>query len=352
MRSARLPGFRLNNTGSATLPALQNVTLTGMVEGIDVRWEAQSYTRYWIAYQAVERSGIADSWAYMRSSHTIHLIRHLAGGYEYQVYVQGCSDTGCSDWVDGGTVWTETPRSGVQTVVIPPTSALDPTPTPTVTPTPSPSPTPIIVVVTATPTPAPTPVSGLLSCAVRRSGTIDTPRKWNSTGGVEVVSQVNKDIEVVFTNPEIDGWKYGIKTAENAVVAGGGDHDWHGLMFIVTSDGDFQIIEYPDSSYPYNGNQSNEIVLFSESLETLHVPIDLSRRAQNLLTFMAQTDEHTYRFLINRTEVDFTLPDKWVGPPWRGGDPWNYTPISPYRRGWLIASQPTDYAALCTRNAN
>ena len=54
--------------------------------------------------------GIADSWAYMWTQGKVstHLIRHLAGGYEYRVYVRSCSTTQCnSAWAYGGTVWTE-----------------------------------------------------------------------------------------------------------------------------------------------------------------------------------------------------------------------------------------------------
>ena len=169
---------------------------------------------------------------------------------------------------------------------------------------------------------------------------------------MEVVSQVNKNIEVVFTNPKSDDWQYGIKTAENAIVAGGGGHKWHGLMFIVTSDGDLQVIEYPDFWAPYNGNDANEIIVSSEYLGDLQVPLNTATGAQNVLTFMAQTDESPYRFFINGTEVGLKLPDKWVGPLWRGGDPWEYEPINKNRRGWIIASQQTDYAGLCTQNAD
>ena len=339
-------GISANNTGRANLPAPQNVTLSGMEEGIDVRWEAPTddswITAYQIAYQAMQRSGMADSWAYMWSSNTIHLIRHLAGGYEYRVYVRGCSETQCSEWAYGGTVWTESPRPVAFTPV--PT----PTPTPTATPTPTPvsTPTPRIVVVTVTPTPIPTPVPGILSCSIRRNGTIRNQTEWKTTGGIEVVSKVNKNIEAVFVNPSSDNWQYGIKTSESAMVRGGGKHKWLGLMFIVTADRELQVIEYPDFGYPRNGNDTNEILVYSTRVPELHI----APGARNVLTFMARTDTEPYRILVNGVEVPIeNLPARWTDY-WAFGR--EYLLINQYRRGWLIANQETDYEGLCTRTAN
>ena len=109
-------GISANYTGSATLPAPQNVTLSGVTEGIDVRWTippgSDEVVNYQIAYQAMQRQ-MADSWAFMWTQGKIstHLIRHLAGGYEYRVYVRSCSTQCNSEWAYGGTVWTQKPRS-------------------------------------------------------------------------------------------------------------------------------------------------------------------------------------------------------------------------------------------------
>ena len=134
-------GISASNTGNATLPAPQNVTLSGMIEGIDVRWNippgSGEVANYQIAYQAMERQR-ADSWTYMwtQGKVTAHLIRHLAGGYEYRVYVRSCSTRCNSEWAYGGTVWTQKPRSVTYNPVPIPTPK--PTPTPTSTPTPQP----------------------------------------------------------------------------------------------------------------------------------------------------------------------------------------------------------------------
>ena len=139
-------GISANYTGSATLPAPQNVTLSGTTEGIDVRWNiapgSDEVVNYQIAYQAMQRPR-ADSWAFMwtQGKTSTHLIRHLAGGYEYRAYVRSCSETQCnSEWAYGGTVWTEKPRSVAYNPV--PTATPIPTPTPTATPTPTPNPYP------------------------------------------------------------------------------------------------------------------------------------------------------------------------------------------------------------------
>ena len=162
-----IAGISANNTGSATLPAPQNVTLSGTTEGIDVRWTippgSNEVANYQIAYQAMERQ-LADSWAYMwtQGKTSAHLIRHLAGGYEYRVYVRSCSTTQCnSEWAYGGTVWTEKPRSVTYNPV--PTATPIPTPTATPTPTPTPrptfTPTPVVAhAIWPTSTPTPTPV--------------------------------------------------------------------------------------------------------------------------------------------------------------------------------------------------
>ena len=139
-------GISANFTGIATLPAPQNVTLSGTTEGIDVRWNiapgSDEVVNYQIAYQAMQRQR-ADSWAFMwtQGKTSTHLIRHLAGGYEYRVYVRSCSTTQCnSEWAYGGTVSTEKPRSVTYNPV--PTATPIPTPTPTATPTPTPNPYP------------------------------------------------------------------------------------------------------------------------------------------------------------------------------------------------------------------
>ena len=164
-------GISASNTGSATLPAPESVTLSGTTEGIDVRWDtppgSDEVVNYQIAYQAMQRPR-ADSWAFMwtQGKTSTHLIRHLAGGYEYRVYVRSCSETQCnSEWAYGGTVWTEKPRSVTYNPVPIPTPT--PTPTPTATPTPSPTPTPrptftptpvVAHAIWPTSTPTPTPV--------------------------------------------------------------------------------------------------------------------------------------------------------------------------------------------------
>ena len=136
-------GISANYTGSATLPAPQNVTLSGTTEGIDVRWNippgSDEVANYQIAYQATERQR-ADSWTYMwtQGKTSTHLIRHLAGGYEYRVYVRSCSTQCNSEWAYGGTVWTQKPNS--------PTPKLTPVPTSTPIPTPTPQPTGITIV--------------------------------------------------------------------------------------------------------------------------------------------------------------------------------------------------------------
>ena len=344
-------GISANFTGSATLPAPQNVTLSGTTEGIDVRWNippgSEDVANYQIAYQAMERQR-ADSWTYMwtQGKTSTHLIRHLAGGYEYRIYVRSCSTTQCnSEWAYGGTEWTRKPRS----VTYNPVPILTPTPTPTSvptwTPTPVPTPTPHIVVVTATPTPIPTPVPGLLSCVIRRNGMISNQKyEWKINDGVEVVSKVNRNIEVVFINPDSSNWQYGIKTSESAMVAGPSPHRWHGLMFIVTSEGDFQVIEYPDFWAPGNGNKTHEILLSS----TPATELNTDAGARNLLTFMARTDKNPYRVFINGVEVPINnLPAKWTDH-WAFGK--EYLPINQYRRGWLIASEKTRYIGLCTRD--
>ena len=162
-------GISANYTGSVTLPAPQNVTLLGVTEGIDVRWDIPSgsdeVVNYQIAYQAMQRQR-ADSWAFMWTQGKVstHLIRHLAGGYEYRVYVRSCSETQCiSAWAYGGTVWTEKPRSvtynPVPTATPTPLPTLTPTPTPTPTATPTFTPTPVVVhAIWPTSTPTPTPV--------------------------------------------------------------------------------------------------------------------------------------------------------------------------------------------------
>ena len=140
MRSARLPGFRLTSPEVQPCQHRKNVTLSGTTEGIDVRWNippgSEDVANYQIAYQAMERQR-ADSWTYMwtQGKTSTHLIRHLAGGYEYRVYVRSCSTTQCnSEWAYGGTTWTKKPRSVTYNPVLTPT----PTPTPTATPTPYP----------------------------------------------------------------------------------------------------------------------------------------------------------------------------------------------------------------------
>ena len=49
-------------------------------------------------------------------------------------------------------------------------------------------------------------------------------------------------------------------------------------MFIVTSDGDLQVIEYPDF-WAYNGNDANEIIVSSEYLGDLQVPLNTATGA-------------------------------------------------------------------------
>ena len=156
-------GISASNTGSATLPAPQNVTLSGTTEGIDVRWNippgSDEVANYQIAYQATERQR-ADSWTYMwtQGKTSTHLIRHLAGGYEYRVYVRSCSTQCNSEWAYGGTVWTQKPRSLTYSPV--PTATPIPTATPTATPTPTVTPTVVVSdAVWPTSTPSPTPIS-------------------------------------------------------------------------------------------------------------------------------------------------------------------------------------------------
>ena len=153
-----------SNTGSATLPAPQNVTLSGTTEGIDVRWNippgSDEVANYQIAYQATERQR-ADSWTYMwtQGKTSTHLIRHLAGGYEYRVYVRSCSTQCNSEWAYAGTVRTQKPNSPTPKLTPVPTSTPIPTPTPTATPVPTTTPTPVLVhAIWPTSTPWPTPI--------------------------------------------------------------------------------------------------------------------------------------------------------------------------------------------------
>ena len=186
---------------------------------------------------------------------------------------------------------------------------------------------------------------GILSCSIRRNGTIRNQTEWKTTGGIEVVSKVNKNIEAVFVNPSSDNWQYGIKTSESAMVRGGGKHKWLGLMFIVTADKELQVIEYPDFGYPRNGNDTNEILVYSTRVPELHI----APGARNVLTFMARTDTEPYRILVNGVEVPIeNLPTRWTDY-WAVGS--EYQPINQYRRGWLIANQKTDYVGMCTKKA-
>ncbi len=138
-------GISASNTGKATLPAPQNVTLLGVTEGIDVRWNippgSDEVVNYQIAYQAMERQR-ADSWTYMWTQGKVstHLIRHLAGGYEFRVYVRSCSNTHCSLWALGGDTWTKKPQTPRVSPIPIPTPMATPTAIPTWTPTPTPSP--------------------------------------------------------------------------------------------------------------------------------------------------------------------------------------------------------------------
>ena len=127
----------------------QNVRLTGTIEGIDVRWAPPSVgkpTNYRIAYKAVERPNVSRNWSFSYSEgNTIHLIRHLAGGYEFNVFVQACEANCDGKWANGGTVFTKSPSARIPTVTS--------TPIPTATAVPTATPTP------STPTPMPVPVA-------------------------------------------------------------------------------------------------------------------------------------------------------------------------------------------------
>ena len=128
----------------------QNVRITGTIEGIDVRWDPPAVgepTNYRVAYKAVERPSLSRNWSFSYSEgNTIHLIRHLAGGYEFNVFVQACEANCDGKWANGGTVFTKSPSTRI------PQAASTPTPNPTVIPTRTPRSTP-------TPTPTPTRIA-------------------------------------------------------------------------------------------------------------------------------------------------------------------------------------------------
>ena len=79
---------------------------------MDIPPGSDEVVNYQIAYQAMQRQR-DDSWAFMwtQGKTSIHLIRHLAGGYEYQVYVRSCSTLCNSEWTYGGTTWTKESRA-------------------------------------------------------------------------------------------------------------------------------------------------------------------------------------------------------------------------------------------------
>ena len=328
-------GISANYTGSATLPAPQNVTLSGTTEGIDVRWNippgSDEVANYQIAYQAMERQ-LADSWAFMWTQGKIstHLIRHLAGGYEYRVYVRSCSETQCnSEWAYGGTVWTQKPRSLTYNPV--PTA----TPIPTATATPVPTPTPRIVIVTATPTvtPTPQPVELMLSCPVRRQGEV--------SGRQEISEGTAKNFEISFRNPTKASWSYGIKIAESKHTR---NLTYHGFAFMVTESGEWQIHLDPEFLTFLAASITN-----SGYFDQHGIPFNYEQGGLNTLTFYARRYDAPYRFFVNGVEVPVTMPEKYAGP-WK--ESFKSAEYSPTRKYFLRASVGgTEYTNFCMRGA-
>ena len=320
------PFVFLNSLVKADVGKVQNVSLTGTIEGIDVRWDEQGNSLYWIAYQAVGRSTFADSWAYMSTGASPHLIRHLAGGYEYRVFVRGCIASECSEWVGGGTTWTEKPQTPTYTVV------QEPTPTPTVTP--RPNPTPHIVTATPTTTPTPQPATLMLSCPVRLNG------EAHPTGR-EISEGTAKNFDVSFRNPDKSEWTYGVKIAEKKHTQAG---TYLGIHFIVTESGEWQLHLDPEfKSYIATS------VVDSGYFDQHGISFNYSSGALNTITFYARTYDEPYRFYMNGVEVPVKLP-KWYAGSW----PEHFTSAeySPTRKYFLrTLTGRVEYTNLCMRNA-
>ena len=177
-----------------------------MTEGIDVRWDippgSNEVANFQIAYQAMERQR-TDSWTYMWTQGKVstHLIRHLAGGYEYRVYVRSCSTQCNSEWAYGGTVWTRKPRSVTYNPVVP---ILTPARTATPTPTSTPRPTGITIIPQLVRySPSHTPQSYL----------VDTEYRMH----VEWTGSPTLHLEVAWREAQGDEW----------TVVGPDDFSWH-----------------------------------------------------------------------------------------------------------------------------
>ena len=163
--------------------------------------------------------------------------------------------------------------------------------------------TPDVPTSTPTPEPTPSPTLGELECRSRSSGVLGEGGYAHGIWGKQVVSQASRHLEVTFTNPTSETWRYGLTLAEFFYRYRNGDPPlWR---IDARDDGTWEM----NTLRSFGGLGYPDRLVDSGYFEDHGIPFNTGAGEKNRFTFYTQTELSPHRLFINGVEVPIPFAD-------------------------------------------